>query len=186
MVRAAANALRQDTSARGKNAYREIGEAVPSFTLYDQDGEVFSINRVRGHKVVLNFIYTRCPIATMCPASTQHMMELQRAARDRGLKNLHLISISLDPAYDTPAVLHHYAEVRGIDTSNFSFLTGPEGAVRDLLQQFGVLVTPGENYLKHTLSTLLLDEQGRIVFRIDGSQWRPEDFLAHLEAPARR
>jgi protein SCO1/2 len=179
-IAAAANQLRQDTSAQGKEAYREVGETVPQFTLYNQDGEVVSINRFRGRRVVMNFIYTRCPIATMCPASTAHMMDLQRVAKEKGITNLELVSITLDPAYDTPSVLKDYARVRGIDTANFTFLTGPEAAVRDLLHQFGVIVEPGENYLKHTLSTLLIDEQGRIIHRVDGTQWAPAEFLKRL------
>lgn len=179
-IAAAANQLRQDTSARGKEAYREVGETVPQFTLYNQDGEVVSINRFRGRRVVLNFIYTRCPIATMCPASTAHMMDLQRVAKEKGITNLELVSITLDPAYDTPSVLKDYARVRGIDTANFTFLTGPEGAVRDLLHQFGVIVEPGENFLKHTLSTLLINEQGRIIHRVDGTQWASAEFLKRL------
>ncbi|MBI2515579.1 MAG: SCO family protein [Opitutae bacterium] len=178
---AAANLLRQDTSARGKSAYREVGETVPQFVLYNQEGEIVPINRFRGKRVVMNFIYTRCPIATMCPASTQRMMALQQAAKARAVRDLELVSITLDPAYDTPPVLKDYASVRGIDTGNFSFLTGPEGAVRDLLVQFGIIVEPGENYLKHTLSTLLIDERGRIVHRVDGTQWRPEEFLSRLK-----
>lgn len=180
-IAAAANLLRQETSARGKGAYREVGETVPQFVLYNQDGEVIPINRFRGKRVVMNFIYTRCPIATMCPASTQRMMALQQAAQQRAVRDLELVSITLDPAYDTPPVLKDYARVRGIDTGNFTFLTGPEGAVRDLLVQFGIIVEPGENYLKHTLSTLLIDERGRIVHRVDGTQWRPEEFLDKLK-----
>lgn len=185
VIKAAANQLRQDTSARGKEAYRELGETVPQFTLYNQDGDVVSINRFRGRRVVMNFIYTRCPIATMCPLSTQRMMDLQHAAREKGVTNLELVSITLDPAYDTPPVLRDYAAARGIDTANFSFLTGPEAAVRDLLHQFGVIVEPGENYLKHTLSTLLIDEKGTIVHRVDGTNWEPKEFLARLATPAR-
>ena len=181
-VNAAAASLRQDTTMRGKGAYREIGETVPQFSLYNQAGDVVSLNRFRGRAVVLNFIYTRCPIATMCPASTLRMMALQRAAKDQGITNLELVSITLDPVYDTPSVLKNYADVRGIDSANFTFLTGPESAVRDLLHQFGVIVEPGENYLKHTLSTLLIDEQGKIIHRVDGTAWKPNDFLHRLSA----
>ena len=184
-IKAAANLLRQDTAMRGKEAYRELGETVPQFALYNQDGDVVSINRFRGQRVVLNFIYTRCPIATMCPASTLRMMDLQRTAKEQGVTNLQLVSISLDPAYDTPSVLKAYAESRGIDTANFNFLTGPESAVRDLLHQFGVIVEPGENYLKHTLSTLLIDEKGKIIHRVDGSSWKPTEFLSRLAAPSK-
>ncbi|MDE3084400.1 MAG: SCO family protein, partial [Verrucomicrobiota bacterium] len=101
-VAAAAKTLRQDTMTRGPHPYREVGETVPDFALYDQDGRVVQINRFRGKQIMLNFIYTRCPIATMCPASTAKMMQTQKLAREAGVKNLELVSISMDPAYDTP------------------------------------------------------------------------------------
>jgi protein SCO1/2 len=179
-VAAAALALRQETSMRGKNAYREVGEAVPSFTLYNQDGRAVSFDTFRGQRVVLNFIFTRCPVATMCPASTAKMMSLQSAAKKRDIANLEFVSISFDSAYDTPIVLKKYAAERGIDTTNFSFLTGPENAIRDLLAQFGVIAEPGDNVFKHTLSTLLIGPDGRIMHRVDGSAWSPEDFLRFL------
>jgi protein SCO1/2 len=176
-VAAAALALRQETFTRGKNSYREIGEAVPSFTLYNQDGRAVSFDTFRGRRIVLNFIFTRCPVATMCPASTAKMMALQAAAKAQGIANFELVSISFDSAYDTPPVLKKYATERGINTTNFSFLTGPERAIRDLLAQFGIIAEPGENIFKHTLATLLIGADGKILHREDGSNWLPNDFL---------
>jgi protein SCO1/2 len=167
-VAAAALALRQETFTRGKNSYREIGEAVPSFTLYNQDGRAVSFDTFRGRRIVLNFIFTRCPVATMCPASTAKMMALQAAAKAQGIANFELVSISFDSAYDTPPVLKKYATERGINTTNFSFLTGPERAIRDLLAQFGIIAEPGENIFKHTLATLLIGADGKILHREDG------------------
>jgi protein SCO1/2 len=180
LIAAKTAALRQETSMRGRNAYREIGEKAPEFALYDQNGRAVSFSQFRGKRVVLNFIYTRCPIATMCPASTLNMMALQRLARERGIGNLEFVSISLDPGYDTPAVLKEYAAVRGIDTVNFTFLTGPESAVRDLLVNFGVLAERQESIIKHTLSTLLIDEGGKIIHRVDGSQWNAAELAKYL------
>jgi protein SCO1/2 len=179
-VAAAENALRQDTSARGSGAYREVGEKIPDFALYDQDGRVVTDGRFRGKQIMLNFIYTRCPVATMCPAATMRMMEVQKAARAAGVKNLELISITLDPAHDTPGALRDYAAARGIDTSNFSFLTGPEPAIRDLLTQFGIIAEFKDGFIKHTLATLLIDEQGRIIHRADGSEWRVNEFVRRM------
>ena len=176
-VAAAALALRQETFTRGKNSYREIGEAVPSFTLYNQDGRAVSFDTFRGRRIVLNFIFTRCPVATMCPASTAKMMALQAAAKAQGIANFELVSISFDSAYDTPPVLKKYATERGINTTNFSFRTGPERAIRDLLAQFGIIAEPGENIFKHTLATLLIGADGKILHREDGSNWLPNDFL---------
>jgi protein SCO1/2 len=176
-----ANALRQDTLTRGKSAYREIGEKIPDFALYDQTGEVVQSARFTGRKVMLNFIFTRCPIATMCPAATTKMIATQKLAREAGVKNLEFVSITLDPAYDSPAVLKEYATTRGIDTSNFSLLTGPENAIKDLLAQFGVIAEFEGDLLKHTLTTLLISEDGRIIHRADGSAWEPADFVAKMK-----
>jgi protein SCO1/2 len=116
----------------------------------------------------------------MCPAATQKMMATQQAAREAGVANLELVSITLDPVYDTPGVLKEYADARGIDTGNFSFLTGPESAIKDLLAQFGVLTEFKGPILNHTLATILINEQGRIIHRFDGSNWEPRDFVAKM------
>ncbi|MCU0793714.1 MAG: SCO family protein [Opitutaceae bacterium] len=180
-VRQAAAALREDTNIRGRAAYREVGENLPDFALYDQTGSVVSAAKWRGKQIMLNFIFTRCPVATMCPAATAKMMETQALAKEAGVPNLELVSITLDPEYDTPGVLKEYADARGIDTSNFSFLTGPEGAIKDLFRQFGILTEMKGGVLSHTLATLLINEQGKIVWRADGTTWAPSEFVAKMK-----
>src|ERR1019366_6673026 len=179
-IAAQAAALRQDTLIRGQSAYREVGEKIPDFALYDQEGRVVQSARFHGKQVMLNFIFSRCPVATMCPASTLKMMGTQKLARESGVNKIEFVSITLDPAYDTPAVLKDYAATRNIDTSNFSFLTGPENAIKDLLTQFGVIAEFDGNLLKHTLSTLLIHEHGRLINRADGSAWEPHDLVAKM------
>ena len=179
-IASAANTLRQDTTIRGKRAYREVGENLPDFALYDQSGSVVSPARFRGKRIVINFIYTRCPILTMCPAATERMTSVQRQAKAAGVTNLELISITLEPEFDTPGVLKQYADDRGIDTTNFSFLTGPESAIKDLLRQFGVIAMAEGSILQHTLTTLLISETGRIVHRVDGSNWDVQEFVDKL------
>jgi protein SCO1/2 len=176
----AAKSLGQDTMVRGPHPFREVGETAPDFALYDQDGRVVQMNRFRGKQIMLNFIYTRCPIATMCPTSTAKMVMTQKLAREAGVKNLELISISLDPVYDTPGVLKDYAQARGIDLGNFSFLTGPTNAVQDLLAQFGVIAEFKDGILNHTLATLLINENGTIIWRADGGEWEPSEFVGKM------
>lgn len=177
-------ALRQDTVIRGRSAFREVGEDLPDFALYDQDGRVVQPARFEGKQMVLNFIFTRCPDPKMCPASTAKMMQLQAAGRERAITNLQLVSVTLDPEYDTPGVLNTYAAARGIDTANFCFLTGPETAIQDLMTQLGVLAFPEDGLLRHTLATMLIDEDGRIIYRTDTSGWNPEEFLKRMRVPA--
>jgi protein SCO1/2 len=179
-VEAGARMLHQDTIEKGREAYREIGDTAPDFVLYDQNGRLVNSARFRGRQVMLNFIYTRCPVADMCPLSTTKMMATQKLARSSGVSNIEFVSITLDPAHDTPGVLREYADDRGIDTSNFSFLTGPVPAIRDLLTQFGVIAEFKGDILDHTLATLLIDEKGRVVWRADGSQWQPAEFVKRM------
>jgi protein SCO1/2 len=179
-IGAGARMLRQDTFEKGQAAFREVGEKAPDFVLFDQDGRVVDSTRFRGKQVMLNFIYSRCPVANMCPLSTSKMMETQKLARQAGIADVEFVSITLDPAHDTPGVLREYADDRGIDTSNFSFLTGPEPAIRDLLTQFGVIAQFKGDILDHTLATLLIDPSGKIAWRADGSQWQPSEFLGRM------
>ena len=137
--------------------------------------------RFLGKQIMVNFIFTRCPVATMCPAATAKMMSAQKLARAAAVPNLELVSITLDPAYDTPGILKDYTVTRGIDTANFSFLTGPQTAIKDLLSQFGVIAEFEGDLLKHTLTTLLIDENGKIIHRADGSAWEPADFVAKMK-----
>jgi protein SCO1/2 len=177
---AAAQALRADTQTRGRKAFRELGETAPSFALYNQDGAIVRFDQFRGQRVVLNFIFTRCPIPTMCPAATAKMVALQAAVKKAGYRDVHFVSISFDAAYDTPPVLKKYAADRGIDTTNFSFLTGPETAIADLLRQFGVVTIPRENLYLHTVSTILIGADGQLLFRTEEPDWEPEDFIGRL------
>ncbi|MBP7140552.1 MAG: SCO family protein [Opitutaceae bacterium] len=182
-VAAATAALLQDTTIRGRNAYREVGEITPTFSLYDQSGAVVQSERFRGRQVLINFIFTRCPVANMCPLAVSKFQQVQAKARKAGISNLELISISLDPAFDTPGVLRDYASARGIDTSNYSFLTGPEAAIRALLTQFGVIAEFKGELLNHTLATILVNEKGMIVWRADGSSWSVDEFVGKMDRP---
>lgn len=180
IVVAAARDLRQDTVTRGASAYREVGEDLPDFALYNQDGRTVQAADFAGKQMVVNFIFTRCPDPEMCPAATMRMQQLQKLARESGVSDLELVSITLDPEYDTPGILRDYADAQSIDTSNFSFLTGPESAIKDLMAQLGVLAFADGPLIRHTISTVLINRDGRIVHRVDGSTWDPQDFLVRM------
>lgn len=181
VVRRKTQDLVDETTRLGGDAYREVGAPAPAFALFRQDGEVVTSDRFRGRQVMLNFIFTRCPVATMCPAAVARFQQVQQKARASGVNNLELVSISLDPLHDTPGVLREYARSRMIDTSNYSFLTGPDAAIRALLAQFGVLAEFQGDLLNHTLATLLIDETGKIAWRADGSSWSVDEFLSRLK-----
>jgi protein SCO1/2 len=137
---------------------------------------------LRGNYVVINFIFTRCRMANMCPAATERMRQLQVMAKEREIDDFRLVSITLDPDFDTPGIFTAYAKNREIDQDTFFFLSGPQRIVENLKTQLGVLAEPDEEeIIRHTLSTALVDPSGRIIYRIPGSMWDPAVFMRQID-----
>lgn len=172
--------LRTDTRERGRNAAREVGDALPVFALRDQDGRVVTNADLAGKYVVISFIFTRCREATMCPATTHKMVELSKGLKAAGVTNALLLSISFDPGHDTPGVLKDYADGNGADGAVHKFLTGPKPMIDDLQRQFGILTIEDDNTIVHNVATTLVSPAGRILYRADGPRWEPETVLARL------
>lgn len=174
--------LHRETLRRGFKAFRAVGERVPRFALWDQRGELFLSEKLRGQYVILNFVFTRCTMPQMCTAATIRMRQLDEALDERGWDDVQLVSITLDPAYDTPGIWTAYAEDRGLDTSRHSLLAGPSGTIEALKRQMGVLAEPDEEQvIRHTLSTALIDPTGEIIYRVPGSRWDPGVFLRQIK-----
>lgn len=169
--------LRRDTLTRGRNPVRGRNEAMPPFALWNQDGQLIQPGQLLRHPWVVNFIFTRCTIPHMCPAATQRMIELQQAAKEAGLDDLILVTITFDPEYDTPGILNYYASTRGVDFNNYHFLTGDKTAIDDLMKQFGIITIDEDDTINHTMDTILVDRNGRIAFRRPGSRWAVEEFI---------
>lgn len=91
-----------------------IGE----FALLDQNGAAFGLDRLRGKVWVASFIFTSCP--DICPVMTSQMANLHRRVTDA---DVHFVSVSVDPAQDTPARLREYAAQFRADPARWSFLT---------------------------------------------------------------
>lgn len=177
--------LRMDTSSRGKFPFRSTGEFLPPFALFNQRGGVTQDASLQGQYVVLNFIFTRCMVATMCPLSTQKMRSLSDALADQPQLDVKLVSISLDPQYDTPGVLNEYAAAYGFPAEAIDFLSGPPPAVEDLKAQLGVLAEPDEKLvIKHSMMVLVADPYGKIIYQVPGSGWSPQDVLKQITAHA--
>jgi protein SCO1/2 len=102
---------------------------VPAFQLVDETGAPFdAATRLRGQVWVANFIFSRCP--DICPTFTAKMARVQEQSAMMAPAAPHLVSFSVDPTHDTPAVLAAYAREHGARADRWSFLTGDYGAVK--------------------------------------------------------
>jgi protein SCO1/2 len=188
VISAAADAtaqLHRDTVELGRKAIRGVGDTLPAFALYNQDGEIVRPETLRGRRLVINFIFTRCNNPNMCPANTARMAELQKRVKAAKLDNVTLITISIDPEHDTPGVLRQYADAYGLDLGNYQLLTGPADEMTAVLEQFGMLVKQENGTLVHTLATLIVSPEGRITYRKDSDLWSVDEVLDRLTPAAK-
>jgi len=95
------------------------------------------------------------------------------------------VSISLDPARDTPTALRQYAKARGADLLNWSFLTGDAETISGVLEAYGVGAVPGKDFeIDHLVVTFLIDGEGRIVERYLGLEHDADTLARDLAAVA--
>lgn len=171
--------LRRDTLLRGERVFRAVGETMPDFALFNQHGQLMRAQDFRGKALVLAFIFTRCTMPTMCPATTRRMGLLQQELLEAGLADkVNLAVITLDPEFDTPGVFYAYAEDRGLSHDNFFLLGGPTQAVEDLKKQLGILAEKDPQLIvNHTMRAILVNPLGQIIWQVPGSSWSVEQFF---------
>lgn len=138
----------------------------PSLPLRDQSGQPFSGKRLAGKVWIANFMFTSCP--DVCPLLTSKMRSLQLRFGNHK-RDVELVSISVDPHHDTPEALSAFAREHEADLSNWSFLTGPEDTVRQVVME-GFKQAMEEQPAKdkqprnilHGTHVTLIDRRGRI------------------------
>jgi protein SCO1/2 len=140
---------------------------VPLFHLTDQKGQPYSESALGGRVWVANFIFTRCP--QICPLFTQRMAKVQGELSD--LTNVHYVSFSVDPAYDTPERLAAYARDHHVESPRWAFLTGKtddiqktvvDGFKISLLHEKGTDAGTDFTNIVHGVHFVLVDQQGVI------------------------
>jgi protein SCO1/2 len=163
-----------------------VGDAVPDAAFIDQANVRRSISEWKGSLTLVTFIYTSCPLPTFCPLMDQNFATIQRAVADdtplRG--QVKLISISIDPAHDTPAVLAEHARTLKADPAVWTFLTGDQATTDRFAGRFGVSIVreDGAEGITHQLRTALIDRDGHIRKIYSGNEWTPGTVLADLRA----
>ena len=153
------------------------GDKMPPFDLTNQNGERISLGTFRGQPFVLTFIFTRCPLPNFCPRMSNNFEELQTAIKDGSgaLGRTRLLSITLDPGYDSPKVLNDYAAFHHADRKIWSSATGGEKQIDSLTGAFSVYRQTEGGTISHGLATALIDKDGRIDKIWRGNAWTPAD-----------
>lgn len=160
--------------------------AAPEFELIDQSAESFGTRQLKGKVWIANFVFTRC--AGPCPVMTSHMAALQfELAGHPQWNDIRLLSISVDPDYDTPAVLAERARIALADPEHWRWLTGARQQVWTLISE-GFKLPVGEDAanpdmpILHSQKFVLVDRRGNIRGYYDAlTEYGREDLTRHLQ-----
>src|SRR5205085_10273657 len=130
------------------------------------------------------FIYTQCPMPTFCPLMDRRFASMQQPLRDdASLEDVRLVTVSFDPATDTPPVLKAHARQLNADPARWTFLTGDRDEIDRFASRFGVQVSRALNDprdITHNLRTAVVDADGRLVKVYTGNDWTADQVLADL------
>jgi protein SCO1/2 len=167
----------------------EIGAIVPDAALVNQDGKQISLQQYRGRVLILTFIYTRCPLPDYCTLMSNNFAEINRELdKSPELRaRAHLLSITLDPAYDTPRVLRSYGaghteNYQGEKFENWELATGKPAEIRRVANFFGLIYAQEGEEINHSLRTAVIAPDGRLYKLYRGNEWKPAEILNDLRA----
>lgn len=149
------------------------GDTVPDFTLIDQRRRSTSLSQFRGKVVVANFIYTTCAFPNFCLRLANNFGVLQRRFQKQLGRDVVLLTLTFDPAHDTPEVMATYASQWQANADTWKFLTGPPADVERACRLFGVRAFSNEGLYDHSLHTVIIDRQGHLLANIEGNQFTP-------------
>ncbi len=149
---------------------RTLG-AAPKFELRDQHGTRVTSDSLLGKVWFANFMFTRCQAT--CPVQTANLKRLKESlSTDPSWPAIRLLSITVDPEYDTSEVLREYSVSNGADDSNWSFLTGPQESVWRLSKEgfqmpVGDAPDNADMPIAHDSRAILVDRLGNVRAYID-------------------
>ena len=162
------------------------GDEVPNYVLKNQDGKQIRLHDYRGKALLLTFIYTRCPLPEYCTLMSNNFAQIDRALEQTPdvYNKTHLLSISIDPTYDTPQVLRSYgaAHTERYQEETFThweFASGEQ--VREMAQFFGLKFFDDKDQIIHGLKTAIIKPDGKVGKVYSGNEWKPEDVVNEIK-----
>jgi protein SCO1/2 len=162
------------------------GDEVPNYLLKNQDGKQIRLHDYRGKALLLTFIYTRCPLPEYCTLMSNNFAQIDRQLQQSPdlYAKTHLLSVSIDPNYDSPQVLRSYgaAHTERYENETFShweFASGEQ--VREMAQFFGLRYFDEKDQIIHGLKTAIVAPDGKVVKVYSGNEWKPEDVVNELK-----
>lgn len=162
-------------------AHSTVTPAIPNYPLVNQEGKPFQLYDLKGNYLFVSFVYTRCPIAKMCPLTISMNKSIYRKwTKLKSKPGLHFLIVTLDPQFDSAEVLKKFAKNRDLNLKAFTLATGNEQTLSDFASQFNVIGIPSDGMISHNLKSILLDPNLVPVKEYKENEWSPDDVIKDL------
>jgi protein SCO1/2 len=161
-----------------------VGDAVPEYTFTNMLGQVMRLSELKGRAVGFTFIFTRCPFPTFCPRLNTSFQQAHNKlkALSNGVTNWTLLSITMDPEYDTVARLKDYAQRYNPDTNHWQFVTGDLTDITAIGEQVGLQFWRAKpnDPISHNVRTVVVDAAGRVQWISNDNAFKPDDLVEQM------
>ncbi len=166
------------TPSEGK--WDTVHYTVPKFSFINQDSATVDHHFFQGKPLIVEFFFSHCE--SICPAITSQLTRLQALLAKEGLTGAYnILSHTVDPNRDTPAVMKRYAAGLGVDHANWQFVTGmPEDIYYQASNGYLVPAFPSDTAqggFFHTDQLALVDGDYHIRGYYDGTSTQAVDSL---------
>src|SRR5271163_1083882 len=165
------------------------GDVVPDFKFLNQSGKHISFGDFKGKVLLVTFVYTRCPLPDYCVRMSKNFAAIDKAlAADPALyAKTHLLTLSFDPDYDTPAVLRSYGgaytgKYTQESFTHWDFAAPSKADLESVDKFFDVGVTPEKDHtITHSLSTVVIGPDGKVFTWYPTNDWTTDQVLADVK-----
>jgi protein SCO1/2 len=147
-----------------------IYHTIASFKFVDQDSNIVTNETFKDKIYVADFFFTSC--RTICPIMKTQMVRVYDSIQNDN--DVLLLSHTIDPKYDTVALLHDFAERLGVKTNKWHFVTGIQDSIYKIAQTSyfatALVDTTEPDGFIHNGAFLLIDKEKRIRGKYDGTK----------------
>jgi protein SCO1 len=160
----------------------KVGDLMPDYQFTNELGRTVHLKDFLGKALAFTFIYTRCPLPDFCPRMSRNFSEVYEklSALPNGPTNWHLLTITFDPHFDTPAVLRSYAQAFQYHPERWNFVTGAMVDIDAITDQFELIIVKQGTEWNHKVRTVVVDANGRVQAIIYGNEWKPDALVEEI------
>jgi protein SCO1 len=155
----------------------KIGTLISNDTLINHRSEPVQLSQFAGQALAITFTFTRCTEPGFGPWLQEQFAQTARILSSSGSSHWQLLTITLDPAHDTPELLNAHAHDL---PSQWQFLTAAPETIERLAQQAGVVHWTRHGKILHNLRTVIVSPDGRVRKTLKGNDWAPDDLASSL------